>query len=67
MLLVMFPRCCSKYVCFNNFRKNQRNETEIFSTTCNSLKRMAIYVEARVKVTNINKPKSSAKNKTEIT
>ena len=55
-----------KYVYFNDFRKNQRNEIKIFSPKCNSPRKKTNYQEARVKLTNtqLNKLKSATKHET---
>ena len=56
----------TKYLYFNNFSKNQKNDIRIFSGKHNSIIKMENYQEAKVKLTNtqLNKLDSAAKNKT---
>ena len=56
----------TKYLYFNNFSKNQKNDIRIFSGKRNSIIKMENYEEAKVKLTNtqLNKLDSAAKNKT---
>ena len=56
----------TKYLYFNNFSKNQKNDIRIFSGKPNSIIKMENYQEAKVKLTNtqLNKLNSAAKNKT---
>ena len=56
----------TKYLYFNNFSKNQKNDIIIFSGKRNSIIKMENYQEAKVKLTNtqLNKLNSAAKNKT---
>ena len=56
----------TKYLYFNNFSKNQKNDIRIFSGKRNSIIKMKNYQEAKVKLTNtqLNKLNSAAKNKT---
>ena len=55
----------TKYLYFNNFSKNQKNDIRIFSGKRNSIIKMENYQEAKVKLTNtqLNKLNSAAKNK----
>ena len=42
----------SIHVCFNDFQKNQRNKTKIFSRKCESHKRRCIMKKQELKPTN---------------